>query len=40
MDELPHGDAFFLTSFELWTRRAPVRPRVLAFENSTGEGAV
>lgn len=25
MDELPHGDAFFLTSFELWTRRAPVR---------------
>lgn len=26
MDELPHGDAFLLTSFELWTRRAPVRP--------------
>ncbi|MET4670423.1 hypothetical protein ABID94_003305 [Streptomyces sp. PvR018] len=25
MDELPHGDAFLLTSFELWTRRAPVR---------------
>lgn len=25
MDELPHGDAFFLKSFEIWTRRAPVR---------------
>jgi hypothetical protein len=29
VDELPHGEALLLTSFELWTRRAPVRVKGL-----------